>query len=252
MENTKVKIFLIAALCCFTGCSFFTTSWGTGARRNLSENFAKMSTSELADKIEDSAIINDAESARALLSSLGTRSDLSTLNTTQQAAVLNLTSSASISTEVISSATSLISSAGSSANVGELISGILSQVGEADTTAAVTILSDTNNLASLPASTVAMATISVVAQVARTENLVEDIEEIQNQIGTVFQSSNPDIDAAVEAILGDDPSEQSAQALTVAFQTFQYYATEAPDAELFPGISLSSIFGSSSNGSSNP
>ncbi|MCR5612852.1 hypothetical protein [Treponema sp.] len=251
MKNTKVKIFSVLALCCFTSCSFFTTSWGTGARRNLSENFSKMSTSDLADKISDPTIINDEDSARALLATLGNRNDLSSLNTAQMTSVLNLTSSASISTEVISSATSLISSAGSTSDVGSIISGILSQVGDADTTAAVTILSDTNNLAALPPSTVAMATISVVAQVAKSENVSDDIQTIQDQIETVFQNPNASIDDAVEAIIGTDASEESTQALTVALQTFKYYATEAPDAELFPGVSLSSIFGSQS-GSQNP
>ena len=72
---------------------------GTSARRDLSKNFSKINTNELADLITEPSMINDQEASRQLLESLGQRNDLDSLSSQQQSSVLDLLVSTSITSD---------------------------------------------------------------------------------------------------------------------------------------------------------
>ena len=94
----KKLLFLFSTFIIFilAGCDFFTTSWGTGARRNLEDTYSRLSSSELADLISDPNLINDTEAGKQLLAALGKKDDLSSLSVEQKNAVLNLSVNSSI------------------------------------------------------------------------------------------------------------------------------------------------------------
>lgn len=107
--------------------------------------------------------------------------------------------------------------------------------------AATTILSNQDNLKNLDANSICLGAICVVAQVAKTEDVLSDekIESIISNVETAFKSENPNVSTLVDAIIPDG-SEESRESLTAALEAINYL--KDCDEEFLLGFD---IFGSS-------
>lgn len=232
------------------GCDFFTTSWGTGARRNLEDTYSRLSSSELADLISDPNLINDTEAGKQLLAALGKKDDLSSLSVEQKNAVLNLSVNSSITSDTVSGILSAIKDTENSENkMEQLVTDILEKVDTTDISAVTQILSDKESLGQLDDKALCLSSICLIAQVAKKENLLDKTDTIKEEISTLFSSettTEDSIDKAVDNIAGSaDCSEESKAALKAALNV----VCELKDSEesLIEGFKISDMFGSLSS-----
>lgn len=245
-EDMKRILFLFSSFIVFTlaGCSFFTTSWGEGARRDLGNRYAKLSSSELADLISDPMLINDTESSNQLLTALGERDDLSSLSAEQKNGILNLSVNTSITADTVSEILSIVQDAVKSGddNVEGLVASILEKVNASDTQAVTKLLSDKDKLGELDGKALCLSSVCLVAQVAKKENIVDKADEIQEEIEKIADD-NTDVDTAVNTILKDlDCSQESKDSLKAALNVVDYLKDS--DEELVGGVKISDIFSS--------
>ena len=231
------------------GCDFFTTSWGTGARRNLEDNYSKLSSSELADLISDPNLINDTEAGKQLLAALGKKDDLSSLSAEQKNAVLNLSVNTSITSGTVSGILSAVKDTEDSGNKMEkLVTDILEKVDTTDISAVTQILSDKDSLSQLDDKALCLSSICLIAQVAKKENLLDKTDTIKEEISTLFSSettTEDSINTAVGNIADSTCSEESKAALKAALNV----VCELKDSEesLIEGFKISDMFGSLSS-----
>lgn len=245
MKKNYLIISLLFSFILF-GCDFFTTSLGTSARRDLSKNFSKINTNELADLITEPSMINDQEASRQLLESLGQRNDLDSLSSQQQSSVLDLLVSTSITSDTAAQVLDTLQEVSESEDGDEIdgkkiVKEILNSISDSDVAAATTILSNQDNLKNLDANSICLGAICVVAQVAKTEDVLSDekIESIISNVETAFKSENPNVSTLVDAIIPDG-SEKSRESLTAALEAINYL--KDCDEEFLLGFD---IFGSS-------
>lgn len=231
------------------GCDFFTTSWGTGARRNLEDNYSKLSSSELADLISDPNLINDTEAGKQLLAALGKKDDLSSLSAEQKNAVLNLSVNTSITSDTVSGILSAVKDTEDSGNKMEkLVTDILEKVDTTDISAVTQILSDKDSLSQLDDKALCLSSLCLIAQVAKKENLLDKTDTIKKEISKLFSSETPtedSINTAVGNIADSTCSEESKAALKAALNV----VCELKDSEesLIEGFKISDMFGSLSS-----
>ncbi|MGN0739273.1 MAG: hypothetical protein ACI4LX_03790 [Treponema sp.] len=232
----------------FSGCDFFTTSWGTGARRNLEENYSKLSSSELADLISDPNLINDTEAGKQLLSALGKKDDLSSLSVEQKNAVLNLSVNSSITSDTVSEILSAIKDTENSENkMEQLVTDILEKVDSADISAVTQILSDKESLGQLDDKALCLSSLCLIAQVAKQENLLDKTATIKDEISSLFEGKSNVDDAVNNITASADCSAESNAALKAALNA----VCELKDSEasLIEGLKISDLFGSLSSSS---
>lgn len=235
-----VIFFLISVL--FFSCDFFTTNLAVNARRNLKDNFSKINTSDLANLITDPSMISDEDASRQLLEELGNRNDLSSLSSEQQSTVLDLLVSTSITSNTAADVLEAIKEASESENPdGEaIINEILNSISSSDVSAVTQILEDTDNLDNLNTKSICLSAICIVAQVAKTENVIDQIDEIKNNISSVYQNENPNIDNIVDTIIPSG-SDESKAALNAALNAVNHLKNN--DEEILLGFSVSDLFG---------
>lgn len=247
----KKLLFLFSSfiILILAGCDFFTTSWGTGARRNLEDNYSKLSSSELADLISDPNLINDTEAGKQLLAALGKKDDLSSLSVEQKNAVLNLSVNTSITSGTVSGILSAVKDTEDSGNKMEkLVTDILEKVDTTDISAVTQILSDKDSLSQLDDKALCLSSICLIAQVAKKENLLDKTDTIKEEISTLFSNETPtedSINTAVGNIADSTCSEESKAALKAALNV----VCELKDSEesLIEGFKISDMFGSLSS-----
>ncbi len=231
---------MLVALC-FTSCSFFTTSLGTSFKRDLSDTYDKMSTSELADMITDPQLMCDPDAGKQLLASLGEKDDLTSLKPEVQNDILNLMVNSTISTEAITSVIDTLTNAGDNSDPADIISGVLDNINAVDTKATVALL-DESNIGNLNPSTAALAAVSLVAQVAKSSDIFNKLDDVMTELGTVAQTPDSGRDAAISTAVSNlGIKTEDVEALEVAFKAVASLADS--NAELFPGITLGSLFG---------
>lgn len=243
MKNTYLIISALVMMCTMSSCAFvdatcgfFTTSWGTELKRNLSETYGKMESKQLADMIDDPAVMNDKDAGKQLLVELGKRDDVKNLSAEQKDNVLNLMVNSSVSTESVAAIVSEISNANGSSDMGEVAKSILSQIEETDTAAVVQILKDVEKLPEVSGSSACLAVVCVVAQVAKNSNAANDTDKVMTTIKDVMGGKTVD-DAATElGITGDD--KDALQAAIDAASKLQ-----SINAEILPGVKISDLFG---------
>lgn len=183
MKKTYLIISALLVMCTLASCAFFdstcdffTNSWGTNLKRDLSDNFSKMKSDQLAALINTPSVMNDKEASKKLLDELGKRDDITSLSAEDKNTVLNLMVNSSISAESLSSIINEVSNAGSGSDPKQLIDNILSNVDSCDVGAAVEILNDVDNLENLSGSSASLAMVCVVAQVAKSSELTENLD----------------------------------------------------------------------------
>lgn len=223
------------ASCAFfdSTCDFFTNSWGTNLKRDLSDNFSKMKSDQLAALINTPSVMNDKEASKKLLDELGKRDDITSLSAEDKNTVLNLMVNSSISAESLSSIINEVSNAGSGSDPKQLIDNILSNVDSCDVGAAVEILNDVDNLENLSGSSASLAMVCVVAQVAKSSELTENLYKVMEDVNGGMTTDQALKDLEIKA--------EDRDALEVAFNAA--VKLKELDAEIFPGMKIGSLFG---------
>ncbi|MBP7479606.1 MAG: hypothetical protein KA785_04095, partial [Spirochaetaceae bacterium] len=97
-----IKILKVNAVLAFiiviTACNFFTTSWGSGLKRDNADKLAQLTADDLALLLTDPDYTSDPESIAALLEALGgkTPEEIQGLSVEDKQAILELTISAGV------------------------------------------------------------------------------------------------------------------------------------------------------------
>lgn len=242
MKKTYLIISALLVMCTLASCAFFdstcdffTNSWGTNLKRDLSDNFSKMKSDQLAALINTPSVMNDKEASKKLLDELGKRDDITSLSAEDKNTVLNLMVNSSISAESLSSIINEVSNAGSGSDPKQLIDNILSNVDSCDVGAAVEILNDVDNLENLSGSSASLAMVCVVAQVAKSSELTENLGKVMEDVvikgGMTTDQALNDLEIKAE----------DRDALEAAFNAA--VKLKELDAEIFPGMTIGSLFG---------
>lgn len=245
MKKTNLIISALVILC-MCSCSFFTTSWGTGLKRDLSDTYGKMNSSDLAEMIKDPSVINDKDAGKELLKELGKRDDLSKLSQDEQTDVLNLMVNSSISSDSITSIIDKVSNSDDSTDATQLVEDILNLVDTVDTGAAKSILEDTDNIKNLDPSSAALATVCLVAQVAKEVNGIgsDVLVEKLSTVMSAADNSDAELESTIDTVIAELNLADQVDTMKVALKA----AAELVklDAEIFPGMELSSLISGSS------
>lgn len=232
--------------------SFFTTSWGTGAKRDLSETFSKQSTEELATSISDPEVISDKEASNAILVALGNKdqSEINALSVELKNDVLDLTLNTTISIDSLLSVVDELSTSTEESSAQDVISTILEQFADTDMTAAQTILNNVDEIENLNSSTACLATVCLAAQVMKDIDF-KDTENLTTEIETIMNKMDNDGKTAVEAIKEADfgLSEEKQETLAVALNAMQKLTDI--DAEIIAGITIGDLLGTSDSSQDN-
>lgn len=235
-------IFSILIMFLITSCNFFTTSLGTGLKRDLSKTYSKVDTKNLAQMINTSSIISDKEAGKTLLEELGKRNDISSLPPSSQDDVLNLMVNSSISTETLTNTLKTLENVNEESDAKQIAKDILSSIDTVDVNATKAILENTENFENLTDTTVALATVCLVAQVAKDADIVDKTDTITEEIQKVIEGETT-IDDAVGAILdGNNGSDENKESLKIALKSAKQLKDN--DAEIFSGVKFSDLFGS--------
>ena len=247
MKKTYIIISALLVMCTFASCAFFdsscdffTNSWGTNLKRDLSDNFSKMKSDQLAALINTPSVMNDKEASKKLLDELGKRDDITSLSAEDKNTVLNLMVNSSISAESLSSIINEVSNAGSGSDPKQLIDNILSNVDSCDVGAAVEILNDVDNLENLSGSSASLAMVCVVAQVAKSSELTENLDKVMEDVDKVINGGMTGMttDQALDDL---EIKTEDRDALEAAFKAA--VKLKELNAEIFPGMTIGSLFG---------
>lgn len=249
----KIRHLLLLLTVVFTlsSCEIFTTSVGKGLARDNSKIYDKQSSSDLVELASSAEAINDPEISAQILEALGRKEDLTSLSGDQKNTVLNLMIGATITSDAMSSVVENFENLSGDGDIQEIIEDMLNSIGDADTAAVSTLLSDNESLSQLDPLTGCLASLCLIAQVARDENLTDSFSSLESTIGDATDVGN-DTDNIVESIqstLGTTFSESSANALNAALNCIQYYSnnTNGTEQGVFGGFSVSDIFGAFGN-----
>lgn len=239
---SKLALAALLSLSLFS-CNFFTNSLGTWAKRDVKSEYNKKSSEELVKLLDDDNLATDKETSAAVLEALGAKSDLKSLPVEQKEKVLDLmtTTTLSIGT-LIDSVQDILSQDNPDAS--SVISSILECVSPADTAATLTILGDTETLDNADPLTIMMAATSVVAQIAKENDLANKTSAIASEIQEVI-ANGKNTDAAVDAVLGAAVSPEAKKDLKVVFDSLQHLASNRAEdignIELPGGIKFSDL-----------
>lgn len=251
MKKTNLIISALFVMC-MTSCAFvdaangfFTSSWGTGLKRDLSETYGKMESKELAGMINDPAIMNDKAAGQQLLVELGKRDDVKNLSAEDKNSVMNLMINSSIDAETIASVVSELTKSDSSqsANPEEIAKEIISSIDKTDVEAVKQILKDTEHLDDVDPSSAALATVCLVAQVAKNVDSSINYDIVQQKVEDIMNASDDSTrtekidDAKTSLGLSDDDVDSLKVAVNAAVKLGDL------NAEVFPGITIKSLFG---------
>lgn len=136
--------------------------------------------------------------------------------------VLDLVSSNTISMKTISGALEQVSNQTTDAD--SIIKTIVDSVDTVDTKAAVTLLNDPETLNNADATTLALASVSVLAQVAKQNPEAVQSDTMTTELANVFQGSKT-VDEAVASCAGSSATQQEKDELKAAFNAIQVLGT---------------------------
>jgi len=229
---------LIALIICITGCSFFSTSWGSGLKRDNAKKLAQLTVKDLALLLTDPDYTSDPESIAALLEALGgkTPEEIQGLSVEDKQAILELTISAGVP---ISSLAGIMEQA-ASGDPGSALSELLSSTDVINVDAAAAVLTDPEMLETADPTVITAAALTVLVQVAAAET--EDAEDqdaavtelVNNITGTIADSpAGSTAEEVVDQLIADGAiSEESREemiAVTTAIQVLSGTSTTGVD-----------------------
>lgn len=207
-----VVLCTVISLIAFGSCQMFTTSLGKGFARDQTKQLAKASSAELADAL---ATPKDSKTATAILEVLATKdtAEIQALSNEQKAAVLNTALDASVTIQDLKDQASALLGEGDT-DTNQIITNICNAVNPVNTAAIVAILS--GDTSSIDASSLANASLALVAQVAK----ATDVTQVMENFEGVTIDSSTDIDNTVNQILkGTDATEETKANLKAALNT---------------------------------
>lgn len=248
MKNKYLIIPIVLSVFAVTSCSFFTSSWGTGLKRDLSQSYEKKNTDQLAQMVTDPGVISDPEAGNQLLTALGTRDNLTDLSSKEQNNVLDLMVGASISADTITTVLDTITSASENSDPVEMISTIIDSMGTTDLAAVTKILdglSDESKFGGdgFDVSSVAMASICVVAQVVKNDAVVENMDTVKDAFQGVLNATEENRQAAIDSAIESMNIQADAIDSVMAALNAVAVISKQEDAELFPGITIGQLMG---------
>ena len=233
MKKIVIGIFALFLLLSFTGCDFFVTSWGSGMQRDLDSALKKESAGDLAKLAKDPQF-QDPSSGVAVLNALSGKSeaDIQALSVSEQESIMDLALAVSIPTSVVTELADIAQDP-DNAEPKELFNTILGGINSFDTTVLQTILSDEEAQLSASPDALAGASLALVAQVLKRENLnFADLEGLFDGNGDIdsqkiTDQSKTDLEA-VKAIydLFDEGGKRSDENLTLFGQSLNFGGDE--------------------------
>lgn len=219
-----VILFTVISLIGFGSCQMFTTSLGKDLARDQTKQLAKASSAELADAL---ATPKDSKTATAILEVLATKdtAEIQALSNEQKAAVLNTALDASVTIQDLKDQASALLGEGNT-DTNQIITNICNAVNPVNTAAIVAILN--GDTSSIDASSLANASLALVAQVAK----ATDVTQVMENFEGVTIDSSTNIDNTVNQILdGPGATEETKANLTAALNTLVALNTRVNNGE---------------------
>lgn len=229
---------VLAFIIVITACNFFTTSWGSGLKRDNADKLAQLTADDLAVLLTDPDYTSDPESIAALLDALGgkTPEEIQGLSVEDKQAILELTISAGVP---ISSLAGIMEQA-TLGDPGSALSELLSSTDVINVDAAAAVLTDPEMLETADTTVLTAAALTVLVQVVAAETGdAEDqdaaVTELVNNItGTIADSpAGSTAEEVVDQLIADGAiSEESREemiAVTTAIQVLSGTSTTGVD-----------------------
>ncbi|HQL05364.1 MAG TPA: hypothetical protein PLU33_09510 [Treponemataceae bacterium] len=229
---------VLAFIIVITACNFFTTSWGSGLKRDNADKLAQLTVDDLAVLLTDPDYTSDPESIASLLDALGekTPEEIQGLSVEDKQAILELTISAGVP---ISSLAGIMEQA-TSGDPGSALSELLSSTDVINVDAAAAVLTDPEMLETADTTVLTAAAVTVLVQVVAAETGdAEDqdaaVTELVNDITDTIADSPADSTAEdiVDQMIADGAiSEESREemiAVTTAMQVLSGTSTTGVD-----------------------
>lgn len=230
----KIRHLLLLLTVVFTlsSCEIFTTSIGKGLARDNTEMYASQNASDLIDFAKTSEAINDPAVSAQILKALGTKNNLTDLSNEDKNTVLELLIGSTITMDTISETLNSIQTLEGDGEVVTLFDTLLNSITDADTSAVAQLFNDPASLEDMDPFNAMLASMCVMAQVAKDEQVINGgepdltgkFEAIQDAIKeTAGGSTSAQIDAVVDSFLGNDASQSSKDAFAAALTCISYY-----------------------------
>jgi len=230
-----LKVSALAALIIVAvSCSFFTTSWGSGLKRDTAEQLEELETDDLAKLLTDPDYLSDPESIASLLEALGAKTpeEIKNLSPEEKKAILDLTVSAGIP---ISSLPGILDQA-ASGSAGSALSSLIESTDVIDVNAAAAVLTDPETLETADTTTITAAAVTVLVQVAAAETAdapdqgaaVDDfVNNITDTVANSPQGSTAE-DIVDQMIADGDISEESREEMIAVTTAIQVLSGTSP------------------------
>jgi hypothetical protein len=231
MKKIIIGVFSVFLLFSFISCDFFVTSLGSGMQRDLDSALKKESAGDLAKLAKDPQF-QDPSSGVAVLNALSGKSeaDIQALSVSEQESIMDLALAVSIPTSVLND----LADIAQNDDPEELFNTILGGINSFDTTVLQAILSDTETKNTASPDALAGASLALVAQVLKRENLnFADLEGLFDENGDIdsqkiTDQSKTDLEAvkAIYDLFESEDGKRSDENLTLFGQSLNFGGDE--------------------------
>jgi hypothetical protein len=234
MKKIILGVFGLFLLFSFISCDFFVTSLGSGMQRDLNAALKKESAGDLAKLAKDPQF-QDPSSGVAVLNALSGKSeaDIQALSVSEQESIMDLALAVSIPTSVLTELADIAQDP-DNAEPEELFNTILESINSFDTTVLQVILNDEDAQKSASPDALAGASLALVAQVLKRENLnFADLEGLFAENGDIdsqkiTDQSKTDLEAvkAIYDLFESEDGKRSDENLTLFGQSLNFGGDE--------------------------
>ena len=231
MKKIILGVFGLFLLFSFMACDFFVTSWGSGMQRDLDAALKKESTGDLAKLAKDPNYASDPKAAGSLLNALSdkTPNEIESLRPKEKEDILALAFTASIPMNAISEVLKAAQN-GEGGSEEELFNALIDSITDFDTKVIQTILNDEEAQLSASPDALAGASLALVAQVLKRENLnFADLEGLFDENGDIdsqkiTDQSKTDLEAvkAIYDLFESEDGKRSDENLTLFGQSLNF------------------------------
>ncbi len=235
MKKIILGVFGLFLLFSFMACDFFVTSWGSGMQRDLDAALKKESTGDLAKLAKDPNYASDPKAAGSLLNALSdkTPNEIESLRPKEKEDILALAFTASIPMNAISEVLKAAQN-GEGGSEEELFNALIDSITDFDTKVIQTILNDEEAQLSASPDALAGASLALVAQVLKRENLnFADLEGLFDENGDIdsqkiTDQSKTDLEAvkAIYDLFESEDGKRSDENLTLFGQSLNFGGDE--------------------------
>lgn len=235
MKKIILGVFGLFLLFSFMACDFFVTSWGSGMQRDLDAALKKESTGDLAKLAKDPNYASDPKAAGSLLNALSdkTPNEIESLRPKEKEDILALAFTASIPMNAISEVLKAAQN-GEGGSEEELFNALIDSITDFDTKVIQTILNDEEAQLSASPDALAGASLALVAQVLKRENLnFADSEGLFDENGDIdsqkiTDQSKTDLEAvkAIYDLFESEDGKRSDENLTLFGQSLNFGGDE--------------------------